>query len=54
MEYFPLGDLSRYIKDPVPEEQAAAIISQLLEGLIFMHENHFAHRDLKPGVSVFL
>ncbi|CAH0055301.1 unnamed protein product [Clonostachys solani] len=49
MEYLPLGDLSRYLKDPLPEAQAASISLQVLEGLRFMHQNKFAHRDLKPN-----
>ncbi|CAG9974262.1 unnamed protein product [Clonostachys byssicola] len=49
MEYLPLGDLSRYLKDPLPEAQAASISLQVLEGLKFMHQNNFAHRDLKPN-----
>lgn len=51
MEYLPLGDLSRYLKDPIPEAQAASISLQVLEGLRFMHQNNVAHRDLKPNVS---
>lgn len=50
MEYFPNGDLNRYIKTPLPNNEARVIIRQLLEGLEFMHENQFAHRDLKPAV----
>ena len=51
MEYLPLGDLQKYIDDPLNEGEAASIAQQLLEGLAFMHENYFAHRDLKPAVS---
>ena len=51
MEYFPLGELGRHLNTALPEIQAGTIITQLLEGLTFMHDNHFAHRDLKPGVS---
>jgi hypothetical protein len=50
MEYLPLGDLSRYLKDPLPEPQAASISLQVLEGLRFIYQTNFAHRDLKPNV----
>ncbi|VUC22166.1 unnamed protein product [Clonostachys rosea] len=49
MEYLPLGDLSRYLKDPLPEAQAASITLQVLEGLNFMHQSKLTHRDLKPN-----
>lgn len=52
LEYFPLGDLQRYITKPLPEEEAQQITYQVLEGVRFMHENEYAHRDLKPAVSV--
>lgn len=52
MEYLDHGDLQRYLTQPLPEVESIQIISQILEGLHLMHENGFAHRDLKPGVSV--
>ncbi|KAI9772550.1 MAG: hypothetical protein M1840_000755 [Geoglossum simile] len=48
MEYFPLGDLQNYLSSPLPEKDTQQIIFQVLEGLSFMHDNGFAHRDLKP------
>jgi calcium/calmodulin-dependent protein kinase I len=51
MEYLELGDLQRYLAVPLPESDARQITSQVLEGLGFMHENGFVHRDIKPGVS---
>ena len=54
MEYVPLGDLEPYLKAPLPEPQARIIARQLLQGLVFMHENKFAHRDLKPGVGILI
>lgn len=53
MEYLEFGDLHDYLHDrsPLPEDQAHEISSQILEGLQMMHENEFAHRDLKPRVN---
>lgn len=54
MEYFPLGDLREYLlnSSSLPEPEAQQVVFQLTEGLVLLHENGFAHRDLKPGVSV--
>jgi Protein kinase domain len=54
MEYFPLGDLQSYLSSPLPEKDTQQITYQVLEGLLFMHDNGFAHRDLKPNVSFLL
>ena len=56
MEYFQHGDLQDYLSSapPLPEVDAQQITSQILEGLSFMHDNGFAHRDLKPRVSPLL
>lgn len=51
MEYLDHGDLQKYLSKPVPETEARDICAQLVEGIAFMHENRYAHRDLKPGVS---
>ncbi|MCJ1455460.1 hypothetical protein MMC28_005815 [Mycoblastus sanguinarius] len=48
MEYFELGDLHNFLKIPLVEDEARLITTQLLEGLIVMHEHKFTHRDLKP------
>ncbi|KAH7023068.1 kinase-like domain-containing protein [Ilyonectria destructans] len=48
MEYFEHGDLNRYLYQPLPEDQVKSIVLQLAEGLVHMHDNGFAHRDLKP------
>ncbi len=54
MEYFKHGDLHHYLysASPLPESDAQQVTFQVLEGLHFMHENGYSHRDLKPGVSV--
>ena len=54
MEYFPHGDLQNYLLSSIPEGEVQEIASQVLEGLAFMHDNGFAHRDLKPTVSISL
>ncbi|KAK4059481.1 hypothetical protein Trihar35433_10757 [Trichoderma harzianum] len=50
MEYFPMGDLQKYLDAhaPLPENDTCQIISQVLRGLSVMHEEGFAHRDIKP------
>jgi serine/threonine protein kinase len=50
MEYLPLGDLHKYIDTTLDENEARVITKQLLGGLAHMHDNNFAHRDLKPQV----
>ncbi|KAG9255484.1 calcium/calmodulin-dependent protein kinase [Emericellopsis atlantica] len=51
LEYLPLGDLQHFMKNsPAFDEEAVRrITGQLLEGIAFMHDSGFAHRDLKPG-----
>ena len=51
MEYLELGDLQKYLTAAFPEGEARTITQQVLEGIAFMHDSQFAHRDLKPGVS---
>jgi calcium/calmodulin-dependent protein kinase I len=51
MEYFPDGDLQSFMSSPLPETDVQLITSQVLEGLSFMHDNGYAHRDLKPSVN---
>jgi calcium/calmodulin-dependent protein kinase I len=50
LEYFPLGDLQKYMTQLFREREAQQITFQLLEGLDFMHASGFAHGDLKPQV----
>jgi serine/threonine protein kinase len=50
MEYLEHGDLQKQLDQPLPEIEAKEIASQIVEGLGFMHENDFVHRDLKPAV----
>jgi serine/threonine protein kinase len=54
MEYCPHGDLHHYLLDQqeLPVAEAQKLTYQILDGLHQMHENGFAHRDLKPGASI--
>ena len=54
MEYFPEGDLYIYVRDHprLTEEECSHITSQVLSGVAIMHEEGFAHRDIKPQVSL--
>jgi hypothetical protein len=56
MEYLEVGDLFVYLykRPPLPEAEAKEIAYQILDGLSMMHENGFAHRDLKPNVGELL
>ncbi|KAF7512426.1 hypothetical protein GJ744_001361 [Endocarpon pusillum] len=51
MEYCRHGDLHHYLKRKclVPAGEVQQLAYQMLEGLDQMHQNDFAHRDLKPG-----
>jgi calcium/calmodulin-dependent protein kinase I len=51
MEYLEKGDLTNYLKTPLPVLEAKQIAVQILEGLYHMHDQGFTHRDLKPAVS---
>ena len=53
MEYFPLGDLQVHMtaNPPMCEDDVQNISYQILEGLNYMHQQGFAHRDVKPAVS---
>ena len=56
MEFLELGDLHAYLhcKPLLPEHEAKKITYQILDGLNLMHNNEFAHRDLKPKVSTYV
>ncbi|KAK0719030.1 kinase-like domain-containing protein [Apiosordaria backusii] len=51
MEFLPLGDLEQFKRSspPFSEFNTSLVVWQLIQGVRHMHENGFAHRDLKPG-----
>ncbi|KAJ5355481.1 Tetratricopeptide-like helical [Penicillium cataractarum] len=54
MEYLELGDRFTYLYrqppgPPLQETEAKEITYQILDGMNMMHDNGFAHRDLKPN-----
>ena len=51
MEYFSQGHLRRYLEVERSESEAKVVIRQILEGLVVIHLEGFAHRDLKPKVT---
>ncbi|SPJ83642.1 uncharacterized protein FTOL_10158 [Fusarium torulosum] len=50
MEYYPAGNLYTCVEKRrgLPEDECRQITSQVLSGIALMHEEGFAHRDLKP------
>jgi polo-like kinase 4 len=43
------GEFQRYLKSlghPLNEDEAREVMSQLLEGLLYLHSHHILHRDL--------
>jgi serine/threonine protein kinase len=50
MEFLEYGDLQKYIAAPLPELEAASIVSQAAQALQYMHRKKFVHRDIKPLV----
>lgn len=51
MEYARHQDLQKHLAKSFTESEAGLIASQIAEGLKFMHDNKYAHRDLKPAVG---
>jgi serine/threonine protein kinase len=51
LEYLPGGTLEERLADerPLPDDETAAIASQLAAGLAHAHEHGVVHRDVKPA-----
>ncbi|MCM1348299.1 MAG: serine/threonine protein kinase [Firmicutes bacterium] len=50
LQYYPEGSLADSIASyPLPVQVATPLLTQVLNGLKFLHENGVLHRDLKPG-----
>ena len=58
MEFCPYGDLGDYLlaapKQSLQGTDVRRIIQQLVTGIRLLHESGFAHRDLKPAVSLYM
>lgn len=54
MEYIEHGHLGNYIAEYQKNVDTKEITSQILEGLVVLHEREICHRDLKPQVRYTL
>lgn len=53
MEFIEHGHLGKYIAENQSKVDIKEITSQILEGLVVLHEQKICHRDLKPQVILF-
>lgn len=50
MQYYPLGNLSEYLKNnQLTIQEKESLIIGILDGIAFLHKNKIIHRDLKPS-----
>lgn len=52
MEFIEHGHLGKYIAEYRKNVDTKTITSQILEGLVVLHERGICHRDLKPEVRL--
>lgn len=53
MDYLQGGDLSRWIKSGLEQEEAESIIIQIAHALHYAHGKGYIHRDIKPDNILF-
>lgn len=51
MEFIEHGNLQQHLTRPLPEAEAKLIVQQVITGVKYMHQENYAHRDLKPAAS---
>ncbi len=53
MELCPLGDLNKYFRENLKDKQAdiqkIVLMTQIAEGIEFLHQTSIVHRDIKPA-----
>ncbi|MCL6265062.1 serine/threonine-protein kinase [Flagellimonas myxillae] len=50
MQFYPLGNLSSYLKNTEADEvEKSKILVQILQGIAYLHHKKVVHRDIKPG-----